>query len=81
MKAEFLKILEIEPSLQRMPDGGYYMDVVKDKQLKELEALFALRIVSQQRELLKFLINRDYLEGDKEWIEQLLAEYHFEKLL
>ena len=37
--------------------------------------------VSQQRELLKFLINRDYLEGDKEWIEQLLAEYNFEKLL
>jgi hypothetical protein len=35
--------------------------------------------VSQQRELLNFLVKRNYLEADKHWTEEMLLEYNFEK--
>lgn len=37
--------------------------------------------VSNQRELLNFLIKRNYLEADEYWIEQILLEYEIEKIL
>jgi hypothetical protein len=43
--------------------------------------LLTIQNVGQQRELLNFLVKRNYLEADKHWIEEMLLEYNFEKIL
>ena len=48
---------------------------------KELKKQLSIHGVSQQRELLNFLVKRNYLEADVHWIEEMLLEYNFEKIL
>ena len=43
---ELLKILDIKPSLQELPEGGYTITDHKKEQVEKIKALFALREVS-----------------------------------
>jgi len=48
---------------------------------EELTKQLSIAAVSQQRELLNFLVKRNYLEADEHWVEEMLLEYNFEKIL
>lgn len=63
---ELLKILDIKPSLQELPEGGYTITDYKKEQVEKIKALFALR------EVVKSLPNKnDVMSEVKKQIEEM----------